>query len=116
MKLEGKVQKGLGNASFWVEKIEDIFYKKTGMRLFYGTLNVNLDKPYKLKNYWIINKDEYGGTQDVYVQETTILNQKAFIVRSEKTDHASNIIEIVSNVKLRDEFNLKDNENIRVEV
>ena len=116
MVLEGKVKKGLGNASFWVEKIEEVFYKKIGMKLFYGTLNIELNKPYNLENYWIIQKEEYGGTQDVYVQECKVLNQKAYIVRSEKTQHKSNIIEIVSDIKLRDKFNLKDNENIIVEI
>ena len=116
MVLEGKVKKGLGNASFWVEKIEEIFYKKTGMKLFYGTLNIELNEPYKLEKYWVIQKEEYGGTQDVYVQECRVLNNRAYIVRSEKTEHKSNIIEIVTDIKLRDKFNLKDNENITVEI
>lgn len=116
MILRGKVKKGLGDASFWVRKIEDIFYKKTNMKLFYGTLNIKLEEPYELKNYWIIKKEEYGGNQDVYVQECKILGKQAYIVRAEKTAHTSNIIEIVSDVKLREDFNLKDDDNIKIEI
>ena len=116
MILKGKVKQGLRNASFWVKKIEDIFYKKTGMKLFYGTLNIELEEPYELENYWIIKKEEYGGTQDVYVQECKILDKQAYIVRSEKTAHTSNVIEIVSDIKLRENFSLNDNDNINVEI
>lgn len=116
MILRGKVKKGLGDASFWVKKIEDIFYKKTNMKLFYGTLNIELDKPYELKNYWILKKEEYGGTQNVYVQECKILGKQAYIVRAEKTAHKSNLIEIVSDIKFRESFNLQDNDIIEIEL
>lgn len=116
MILKGKVKKGLGNASFWVEKIEDIFYKKTGMKLFYGTLNIELEEPYDLKNYWIIEKEAYGGSQDVYVQECKILGKQAYIVRPEKTAHTSNVVEIVSDIKFRENFNLNDEDNINIEM
>lgn len=48
MTLKGKVKSGLGNASYWVEKIDKIFNEKFGMKLFYGTLNIELEKPYKI--------------------------------------------------------------------
>jgi len=37
MTLEGKVKKGLGNASFWVEKIDKVFFQKKVMICFYVT-------------------------------------------------------------------------------
>lgn len=113
---KGKIKKGLGKASFWVEKIDDIFYKKTKMKLFYGTLNVELEEPYELANNWMIDKDDYGGTQNVYVQECRILDKKAYIVRAERTAHSSRIIEIVSDIKLRDKFNLKDEDIIKIQI
>lgn len=114
MTLKGKVKQGLGNASFWVEKIENVFHKKTGMKLYYGTLNIELEEPYELENYWIIEKQEYGGTQNVFIQKCEIQGNKAYIVRSEKTAHKSNIIEIVSDIKFREKFNLKDEDTIEI--
>lgn len=116
MKLKGKVKKGLGNASFWVKKIEEVFYKRTGMKVFHGTLNIELEQPYELENYWTIEKDEYGGMYQVYVQECEILNQKAYIVRSTGTAHKSNIIEIVSDINFRESFNLNDGDDISIKV
>lgn len=34
MILKGKIKSGLGEASFWMKKAEDAFYKKTGTRMF----------------------------------------------------------------------------------
>lgn len=116
MILKGKVKKGLGNASFWIKKIEEKFYKNFGMKLFYGTLNIELEKPYELEQYYTIGKEEYGGTQNVYVQECKILNQKSYIVRSEKTAHNSNVIEIVSDINFRESFNLKDEDIVEIEL
>lgn len=116
MLLKGRVKKGLGNASFWVKKIEDVFYKRTGMKVFYGTLNIELEKPYELEKHEIIKKEEYGGTQDVYVEKCEILGNLAYIVRAEKTAHKSNVVEIVSNIKFRDTFNLKDDDIIQIKI
>lgn len=116
MILKGKVKKGLGNASFWIKKVEEVFYTKTGMKLYSGTLNVELNKEYRLQNYWIIECEEYGGTQRVYVQECSLFDSKAYIVRAEKTEHKSNIIEIVSDINFRKSFNLKDEDIIKIEL
>lgn len=114
MIYEGKVQKGLGNANYWIKKVEKIFYEKTNMKLFYGTLNIMLEKPYKLQKYFIIKKEEYGGTQDVLVQECKIFGEKAYILRAEKTAHKDNILEIVSNINFRKTYNLKDDDEIQI--
>jgi riboflavin kinase, archaea type len=46
--LRGKVISGMGNFSCWIEKLHDHYFAKTGMRLFPGTLNVQLEEPYTL--------------------------------------------------------------------
>lgn len=114
MVLVGKVKTGLGNASFWVKKIEDIFLKKENIKLFHGTLNICLESPYELKKYIIIKKEEYGGQQDVFVEQCEVLGHKAYIVRAEKTAHNSNVIEIVSDINFRKEYNLKDESIIKI--
>lgn len=116
MILKGKVKTGLGNATFWVKKIEDLFYNKEGIRLFHGTLNIELEDEYELRNYWTISKEEYGGTQDVYVQECRLFGKKSYIVRSEKTAHKSNILEIVSDINFRKTYNLKDEAEVKIEI
>ncbi|WP_375514853.1 DUF120 domain-containing protein [uncultured Nostoc sp.] len=46
--LKGKVVSGLGNFSYWIEKLQEYYLRKTGMKFFPGTLNIQLDQPYHL--------------------------------------------------------------------
>ena len=45
MLLRGRVVSGLGNFSYWIEKLEDHYFRKTGMHFYPGTLNLLLDGP-----------------------------------------------------------------------
>lgn len=119
MILEGKIVKGIGKARIFVNMMKDIFYKKTNMELFPGTLNVELNRPYNLTATYIIKAEEYGGKYNVQVQECTLLGNKAYIVRSEKNlqkegDYDKNIIEIVSDINFRKEYNLKDGKALEI--
>lgn len=116
-KLKGKVKSGLREGKFWTEKISDIFEKKYGIKLFLGTLNIELEQDYILKNTDKILPNQYGGEYNVLVQECEILGNKAYILRPEKNnalggDHPLNIIEIVSEKNLRKEYSLKDNDDV----
>ncbi len=119
MKLEGKVKSGFGNASFWVDKVNKIFQEKYGMKLFLGTLNIQLDKEIVLDDDEKILSNEYGGNFDVLVKECKIFDNKGYILRTEKNnskngEHPLNIIEIVSDVNLRKIYELKDGDNCTV--
>lgn len=127
MILVGTVVSGLGTAKTWVKMIEEVFQKKTGMKLFPGTLNIKLRDGYTVKPYLVLKPNEYGGTQNVLIQKCNITNIKnnnsteAYIVRAEKNagkngDHAVDIVEIVSDVNLRKKYNLKDNDFISIEI
>jgi riboflavin kinase len=48
MILRGRVVSGMGNFSYWIEKLHEHHTRKTGMQLFPGTLNLQLDEPYSL--------------------------------------------------------------------
>lgn len=119
MVLDGKVTSGIGTAKMWVGKIEKIFEEKTGLKVFHGTLNIKIEEDYIVEPDLIIKPEEFGGTQNVLVQECEILGNKAYIVRAEKNqkgegEHNLKIIEIVSNVNFRKKYNLKDENNIKV--
>ena len=123
MILQGEVTHGLGQASFWVEKIERAFKEKTGIeKLFPGTLNINLEKPYKLgDSETIIYKEEFDATQDVFVKPCKIYNYQAYMVRASKNesgdgDHPLTTIEIISDINLRDKFKLKDGDRVLIYV
>lgn len=126
MTLNGNITKGMGVAKKWVKMVEKPFQKNFGIKLFSGTLNIKLLTNYIVKPDLIIKPEEYGGTQNVLVQKCNISKngekiKEAFIVRAaknetEKGDHFTNIIEIVSDVNLRETYHLKDNDLISIEV
>lgn len=120
MVLVGKVKSGLGEASFWMKRAEEAFYKKIGLRMFYGTLNIEIDRDYILEgNLDVLHKEEYGGVQEVYIKECEILGNKAYILRTSKNmtsygDHPLNILEVISDINFREKYNLKDGDKIQI--
>ena len=121
MILRGQVIKGLGKAKIFVNMMEKTFYEKTNMQLYPGTLNIELENEYDLNVDYLIKPEEYGGDFNVQVQKCKILGNIAYIVRSEKNiknngDYNKNIIEIVSNINFREKYNLKNGDEINVQI
>jgi riboflavin kinase len=118
--LKGVVVSGMGNFSYWIEKLESFYSQKTGMRLYPGTLNLRLPEPYSLPADVIrLEKEEYGGTVSVSLLPCTIFGRHAFLLRTDKNesgqgDHPRNIIEIATDVKLRDAYGLKDGDEVEI--
>src|SRR5215475_13339573 len=118
--LKGIVVSGMGNFSFWIEKLESFYTQKTGLRLFPGTLNLRLAEPYSLpRNVIRLEKEEYGGTVSVSMVPCTIFDRKAFLLRTDANEagtghHPRNIIEIATDVKLRDGYGLRDGDGVEV--
>ncbi len=119
MILIGNVTKGMGTAKKFINMMQKSFYEKTNIMLYPGTLNVKLNEPYILIPDYIVKPEEYGGTFNVQIQKCKILDENAYIVRSEKNisengDYGQNIIEIISDVNFREKYNLKDGDRINI--
>ena len=104
----------------WERKIESVFEEKNKIKLFHGTLNIKLENDYIIDPDWIIKPEEYGGTQNVLVKKCKVLGHIAYAVRAEKNqigkgDHDLKILEIVSDINFRKEYNLKDGTCVTVE-
>jgi riboflavin kinase len=118
--LKGRVVTGVGNFSFWIEKLQDHYRHKTGMQLFPGTLNIQLDEPFDLpRERARLEAREYGGTVSVNIVPCTILGRRAVILRTDKADselQSRMIIEVACEVKLRDKHQLRDGDVVEVAV
>lgn len=118
----GKVVSGMGNFSFWIDKLHDHYLRKTGMRLYPGTLNVELEQPYSLpKDVLRLEGAEYGGTVSVNIVPCLIAGRKAFLLRTDANEqglghHPKTIIEIATDVRLRDALQLKDGDAVAIEI
>ena len=119
--LRGKVVSGMGNFSYWIEKLHDHYLRKTGMNLFPGTLNVQLEEPYTLPSAVIrLNGEEYGGSVSVSMVPCSIWGKRAFILRTDANEegrghHPRTIVEVATDVRLRDHFQLIDGSVVEIE-
>lgn len=122
MKLVGKVKSGMNSLSYWMTKLEPYYTAKTGMKLFPGSLNVELSYPFQLPEHVVrLEGHEYGGTVSLSILPCRIFDRKAFIVRTDKNasgvgDHPLTIIEVITDVKLRDAYGLQDGDEVIVHV
>jgi riboflavin kinase len=122
MTLRGKVVSGMGSFSYWIEKLSDHYERKTKMRLFPGTLNVELPEPYRLPGKVLrLEGEEYGGTVSVNIVPCRIMGRPAFLLRTdaneqERGHHPRTIVEIATDVKLRDYFQLRDGDRVEIEI
>jgi len=122
MKLTGKVGSGKGDFAQWIAKLENHYERKTGMRLFPGTLNVHLDQEYRLPAKRIrLEGSEYGGNVSVNLVPCTLFGRRAFILRTDaneeaRGDHPRSVVEIATDIKLRDKYRLVDGSIVTVEV
>ncbi len=120
--LRGKVVSGIGNFSYWIEKLREHYLSKTGMSLFPGTLNVQLEEPYSLPPRVIrLEGQEYGGTVSVNLVPCSIRGKSAFLLRTdaneqERGHHPKTIVEIATDIKLRDHFDLNDGDQVEIEI
>jgi riboflavin kinase len=118
----GKVVSGMGNFSFWIDKLHDYYWRKTGMHFYPGTLNVELEQPYSLpKDVLRLEGHEYGGTVSVSMVPCIIEGRKAFLLRTDLNEqgrghHPKTIIEIATDVRLRDALGLEDGDVVEIEI
>ena len=111
----------MGNYSYWIDKLRDHYLCKTGMHLFPGTLNVSLAEPYTVpKDAIPLEGEEYGGAVSVTLVPCSIFGRRAFILRTDANEmgrghHPRTIIEIASDVKLRDRYQLNDGDEVEIE-
>jgi riboflavin kinase len=121
--LSGNIRTGKGNFSYWLDKLQPYYIRKTGVRLFPGTLNIHLTSgSYPTPaNALRLEKEEYDGRVSVSIVPCKIFGRKAFILRPDTDtgkygDPPEKILEIATDVNLRDTYELKDGDIVEVEV
>ena len=121
--LRGKIISGIGDFSKKMESIPGLlnaYQKKLGIKLFPGTLNIVLPEEYHIPQtaLWL-DKSEYGGTVSIHIVPCKIKDRKAFILRTENNElgrghHPKTIIEIATDVRIRDTYDLSDGDELEV--
>ena len=121
MKIQGVVQAGEGDASFWLSKYSDVYQLWTGMTLFPGSLNLLLPakfdwadtsiEPFKK----IFSLIPYGGNRDIclipceiYQEEADKIYGFAWTTTNAAEDPDYHVLEIITSVRLRDVLHLNN--------
>jgi riboflavin kinase len=115
--LRGRVAGGKGDLAQWMQLYATTYAAATGLALYPGSLNVVLDQPYELPSERIrLSADEVG--VDVNLVECSTLGRRAFIFRTDVDDAKGPtqqvLIEILSDVRLRDAYGLSDGDLVEV--
>ncbi|MEM7626881.1 MAG: DUF120 domain-containing protein [Planctomycetota bacterium] len=120
--LHGHITSGRGDFAQWIEKYHAHYQQLTGLELYPGTLNLRLAQPYTVPAGSLrLCPQNYGGTVGVYLVPCRVFDRAAFILRTDANergdgDHPREVIEIATDIKLRDAWDLVDGDLVRVEV
>jgi CTP-dependent riboflavin kinase len=126
--LTGKVQAGFGNASHWLKLFNVAYSQKLGISVFPGSLNIALnhvfdwfDVRFEPRRIWF-GREEYGGERDILLLPCELVSldhRKAFLwtpTTAARDRPDPWVVEVVSDVNLRDQFGLQDGDVVEIRV
>ena len=93
-----------------------------GLELYPGTLNLQLEQPYVLPDTALrLENEEYGGTVSMSLQPCHVFGRPAFLLRTDRNaagdgPHPLTIIEVATDVRLREAYGLADGDWVEVEI
>jgi CTP-dependent riboflavin kinase len=117
--LVGRVASGKGDLARWMRRYAAAYERVTGMTLCPGSLNVVLDEQWELPRERVrLEAPEVG--VGVSLVRCTFLDRPAFIFRTDADDakgpEQRAIIEILSDVHLRDTYGLEDGDSVEIRI
>lgn len=118
--LRGQVETGAGSFSFWMAKLHAHYVRVSGLQLVPGTLNLRLPAPFRRSTQFLrLEREDYGGTVSVSLIPCEVFSRAAFILRTDKAEFEDDdaghcLIEIATDIHLRESYGLKDGDWVEV--
>ncbi len=115
----GKVVSGPKEGAYWISKYSSKIKEKIGIEPFPGTLNIEVEGPirYPDKGEFIPSwreKKQYFGA--VFIFPAIMRNTHVWVVLPEIKKNPRNIIEVISDKRLRTWLGLKDGDIVEIEM
>jgi riboflavin kinase len=127
--VKGTVFTGLGEGAYYLSQSNYIkqIQEKLGFTPYPGTLNIKIDRTEginilkQLKSLKQIRLDPFFDGKRFYVGVTCYkakINDSIFgaVIRADKTYYDESVLEIIAPIYLRSFFNIKDGDQITVEI
>ncbi|MEM6568204.1 MAG: DUF120 domain-containing protein [Planctomycetota bacterium] len=117
---EGVVRSGLGDCARWIERLAEAYQGVVGVRLWPGSLNVELPQPWSMPNHAVrLDTRPHGGSVTVFLAPCSVEGVHAYALRTEANergdgDHPRTIVEIVASLHLRSHLGLADGDRVRL--
>lgn len=110
--LEGVVSSRFGAATRNLASVEQLLLKRTRLsRMVPGTLNLTLPERYLVKADEIIHSNEYFTGEVLKLQRCRVFGRRMIIMRPDSHEFSNgtgaNVLELVSDLHLRNTFSLK---------
>ena len=121
VKLKGTLVSGQGTFSYRIDSVPGLlaeYTSKTGMKFYPGTLNIELLPTSSLpKARSRTERGDFGGTVSTSLMPCRVNGIKAFILRASKGESRGSrktVVEIASDVGIRNRLNLKDGDLVEI--
>lgn len=127
--IKGEVFSGVGEGAYYVAKPRYLnqFIEKLGFNPYLGTLNLRLNSPEDIKGKrdlfsypgiliesWTDGERSYGSVRCF----CTLINHKIIgaVLKTERTHYGNDVIEVISNLYLRERLGLKDGDEVTLTI
>ncbi|MEM3715246.1 MAG: DUF120 domain-containing protein [Thermoprotei archaeon] len=127
--VKGIIFSGLGEGAYYLSQTNYVnqIQEKLGFTPYPGTLNIKIDKDLgvqifnELKGFKHIRLDPFFDGKRFYVGVSCYrakINGSMFgaVIRADKTYYDESVLEVIAPVYLRSHFNLKDGDQVIVEI
>jgi len=115
--LKGRVKSGFGKGKYYIEQYKEKIVNYLGFEPFLGTLNLQIaleERKFLLQKKPILIEEPNHCNAKCYM--IRINNTPAAVIVPDLTEHPESIIEIISPHFLREKFDLKDDDQLEVEL
>jgi riboflavin kinase, archaea type len=114
--MQGIILSGTGTGAKYVKLYLDVFEDKLGITPYLGTLNIKVNELPKLDYKKMIQVQKEGFAKvDCYpiiVQK----NYKGFLIKPHITQHPDDVVEIISEINLREKLKLNNEDKLECEL
>lgn len=119
--LTGSVSSRFKAAGPNLKTVEAIILERTGLQsMAYGTLNVTLEHDFIVRTDTAVEPHEYMNQERLKLQRCRVRGQRMFIMRPHTHEppygSAANVLELISPIKLREEWGLVDGDILEIEI